>query len=398
VIQSAINAVAASGGGRIFIRAGTYYAQNINTKSFVEIYGEGIRKTVIRRNADYPIFNFKEKSGTNEAQEKCVLADLTLDAGGYNNTYSSNVVEIDQLKDSGFYRLHFRYPRTNCFYITGTSTVKSFWNIFEDIFAETSTGHSDGALFVLTQYAADCWVRKAYTMNIKYVVYSKRCGGGWTFRDLWGVNCQNTVYLSSDDGGIYGLTFDKLWVDTPAQHGIYIHATVGPMQGLTFRDVYAINLPANYDLFYIEVDSGKFAQRLLIDGIHGTGQSFRYIVNKVGAGTFTEFNIRNNMHFVPAGGMYNGFTFGGKRSVGTGPYYVTENSGTATFSGNGSQTQFTIPHGLAGTPRSYRVEAGSSDAKGDKYVTADDTNLTVTFATAPPSGANNVVLVWQAEM
>jgi parallel beta-helix repeat protein len=78
--------------------------------------------------------------------------------------------------------------------------------------------------------------------------------------------------------------------------------------------------------------------------------------------------------------------------------YVTENSGTATFSGNGTQTQFTIAHGLAGTPKSYRVEAGSADAKGDKYVTADATNLTVTFATAPPTGTNNVVLVWSAEM
>jgi hypothetical protein len=78
--------------------------------------------------------------------------------------------------------------------------------------------------------------------------------------------------------------------------------------------------------------------------------------------------------------------------------YVTENSGTATFSGNGTTTVFTIAHGLAGTPKSYRVEAGSADAKGDKYVTADATNLTVTFATAPPTGTNNVVLVWSAEM
>jgi parallel beta-helix repeat protein len=78
--------------------------------------------------------------------------------------------------------------------------------------------------------------------------------------------------------------------------------------------------------------------------------------------------------------------------------YVTENGGTATFSGNGTTTTFTIPHGLAGTPKSWRVEAGSADAKGDKYVTADATNLTVTFATAPPAGTNNVVLVWQAEM
>jgi hypothetical protein len=78
--------------------------------------------------------------------------------------------------------------------------------------------------------------------------------------------------------------------------------------------------------------------------------------------------------------------------------YVTENSGTAVFSGDGSNKTFTIPHGLAGAPKSWRVEAGSEDAKGDKYVTADATNLSVTFDTAPPSGTNNVILVWQAEM
>jgi hypothetical protein len=78
--------------------------------------------------------------------------------------------------------------------------------------------------------------------------------------------------------------------------------------------------------------------------------------------------------------------------------YITENSGRAIFSGNGTQTTFTIPHGLVATPTSYRVEAASSDAKGDKYVTADATNLYVTFATAPPAGTNNVVLVWQAEV
>jgi hypothetical protein len=78
--------------------------------------------------------------------------------------------------------------------------------------------------------------------------------------------------------------------------------------------------------------------------------------------------------------------------------YPTENSGVATFSGDGTRTTFTIPHGLAGTPKSWRVEAGSADARGDKYVTADATNLYVTFATAPPAGTNNVVLVWQAEV
>jgi parallel beta-helix repeat protein len=78
--------------------------------------------------------------------------------------------------------------------------------------------------------------------------------------------------------------------------------------------------------------------------------------------------------------------------------YRTENSGTATFSGDGSTMTFTIAHGLVWTPKMAVVTAGSNDAKGDFYVTYDGINIYVTFATAPPSGTNNVVLRWYAEM
>jgi parallel beta-helix repeat protein len=78
--------------------------------------------------------------------------------------------------------------------------------------------------------------------------------------------------------------------------------------------------------------------------------------------------------------------------------YATENGGTATFSGNGSTKTFTIAHGLASTPTKVLVTAGSDAAKGDFYATADATNITVTYGTAPPSGTNNVVLNWYAEV
>jgi len=78
--------------------------------------------------------------------------------------------------------------------------------------------------------------------------------------------------------------------------------------------------------------------------------------------------------------------------------YVTENSGTATFSGDGTTTQFTIAHGLVGAPKVANVTPASNDAKGSFYVTADATNIYVNYATAPPSGTNNVVLYWSASM
>ncbi|RLC76453.1 MAG: hypothetical protein DRJ03_28630, partial [Chloroflexi bacterium] len=83
-----------------------------------------------------------------------------------------------------------------------------------------------------------------------------------------------------------------------------------------------------------------------------------------------------------------------KRNIG----YATENNGIATFSGDGTTTTFTIAHGLVGTPTVYKVQPASADAAGDFYVTADSTNLTVTYKTAPPSGTDNIVLVWQTEV
>jgi len=78
--------------------------------------------------------------------------------------------------------------------------------------------------------------------------------------------------------------------------------------------------------------------------------------------------------------------------------YPTKNGGTVTFSGTGSQTAFVIAHGLASTPNLAVVTAGSSDAKGDFYATYDATNITITYATAPPLGTNNVILRWYAEV
>ena len=78
--------------------------------------------------------------------------------------------------------------------------------------------------------------------------------------------------------------------------------------------------------------------------------------------------------------------------------YKTENSGTASFSGDGSTTQFAIPHGLAGAPSRAVVTPLSADAAGDHYVTWDDVNIYVNYLTAPPAGTDNVKLAWMAEV
>ena len=90
-----------------------------------------------------------------------------------------------------------------------------------------------------------------------------------------------------------------------------------------------------------------------------------------------------------------------------GEYKYGENSGTATFSGDGSTTDFEIgAHGLVITAPSkiaVRVTPASSDAIAASpcvgYVDpADNTKIRVKFSSAPASGDNNVQIVWHAEI
>jgi len=73
-------------------------------------------------------------------------------------------------------------------------------------------------------------------------------------------------------------------------------------------------------------------------------------------------------------------------------------AGYATFSGDGTTTQFRIQHNLVSTPRKIIVTPASKDAASQFYVTADYTYIYVNYLTAPPQGTNNVVLSWYAEV
>jgi len=78
--------------------------------------------------------------------------------------------------------------------------------------------------------------------------------------------------------------------------------------------------------------------------------------------------------------------------------YTTENSGVATFSGDGTTTQFSIAHGLVSTPTKVLVTPMTADAASDFYVTADDTNIYINYLTAPASGTDNLKFSWYAEV
>lgn len=64
---------------------------------------------------------------------------------------------------------------------------------------------------------------------------------------------------------------------------------------------------------------------------------------------------------------------------------------SATASGDGTTTSFTVQHGFSGTPDAVSVEATSSAAAGDFHVTnVGSSTLDIVYASAPPSGTDNL--------
>jgi len=131
------------------------------------------------------------------------------------------------------------------------------------------------------------------------------------------------------------------------------------------------------------------------------------------SGTITNVVCKNNRIY----GAYEkaiartyGATVSGifRRNIADAPIDLkSENSGTATFSGDGVATVFEIgAHGLVTTDPSkivVKVSPVSSDAIAASpcvgYVDpVDNTKIKVKFSSAPASGANNVKIVWYAEV
>jgi len=81
-----------------------------------------------------------------------------------------------------------------------------------------------------------------------------------------------------------------------------------------------------------------------------------------------------------------------------GDFPLLRNSGVETFSGDGTTTTFNIPHGLILAPTKYVVSPLTPDADAARTITADDTNIIVTYVTAPPAGTDNLKFGWYAEV
>ncbi len=128
-----------------------------------------------------------------------------------------------------------------------------------------------------------------------------------------------------------------------------------------------------------------------------TNNIFKSGVN-LSAGYINYLIISNNSVF-PTGGTVN-VSIGTVTNIKVAKDYVLKltNSGIATFSGDGTTKTFQIAHGLVTTPSKYFVQPLTADAMSIPYdVTVDNTYITITFTSAPASGAN-LKFYWYAEV
>lgn len=128
---------------------------------------------------------------------------------------------------------------------------------------------------------------------------------------------------------------------------------------------------------------GGFTQDL---SSHGPGD----LIQKVGVAL-------DPMNEGPYGGSTKDRIMLNVEDVDTSEAVVAEDSGDATFSGDGATATFSISHDLSQTPSEYDVTPTSSAAAADHYVTPKSSSLDVTFLSAPSSGTDNVTFNWTAE-
>jgi hypothetical protein len=402
VMQLAYNAL--TSGGIIFIKKGYY---DVSSNSFklrndlpIYIKGEGMGATILDAGsaAGATVFEVVDSGNAPYWNKFIAIEDLTVNAlNGYGLRSDVAWTSTDAPPYFMLRNINFgQHWNKGCKYAIKINGP--YYSYFENIKVFNNAGVSGSIGLWLTNTVAG-WHCGNSVINDFYYQSDNNNATGILIDATLAQNANINMidfYHTEIHGGTYGIDINatdstKSSVHSIGFYGVNVEGTTNPIRlrgrtdltggwgeimGITFSDLFVdgtILLSGNYGVEGISFTGG------FIWNLDGTGANAGSVVLETlrVQGTITKGGLSIKAIYVTT--------------------YRTENSGTATFSGNGSQTQFTIAHGLAGTPTTAVVTAGSNDAKGDFYVTYDATNIYVTYATAPPSGTNNVVLRWYAK-
>ena len=388
VIQSAIDSIDS---GIIFIKEGLYnISDTIKGKSFILIEGEGRNSTILKwTGVEHGLmFDFRECSRFGFRQIRLNgnnLADTLIKTGSSGRTRYLTLERID-------------------FYNTLGPALDL--GLKDGLYTDDTT--------IIDPEFRNCYIGIAHPYSMVRIF-----GGGFggsnahthilikTDPNLaFGIKCYGTVFSDSvydieihgdDPLGVF--LFDGCWFEQ-TERSIFaktVSTTPKHIKSITFVEC-EFGVDTIHDESYAIIDLTNCQTCLKFIG---------GLISLASGKTFT-IKLNDNWNSFYALGTHNADKI---QVTGTGSFargFVRTNtlnarftnSGTATFSGDGSTTQFKIAHGLVSTPDKgkTRVWALSPDAADNFWIDVDDTYIYVNYKTAPPSGTDNVVLGWYAEV
>jgi len=420
VIQSAINALR-SMGGIIYIKSGTY-SVTLSLYSGITLVGEGISTTI---NGTINVI------GTPGSQiQKVAIENMHITGSNVNGILAQyvtqlrirNVVLDGSLTDAISITYIDQFIIDGCliYGVKGNGIYLS---------GSTISDVANGVISNTWIYNANVngiYLQYGDSVRITNVVANNNAKNGIYVTNSMNIFVHNSIFDGNGDRGIYfnnvyssfisdsyagishgsaGITLENCRATTVSatsvtndRVGIYVY---GGSDLVIYKSEVLNNNVINsgnaWENSGIVIDN--HAKNIVIKGCISKNkadypQQYQAygIYNFNGENIIIEDCVLDGNNVAPLGGSTSGIII--KHNIG----YTTVNSGKATFSGDGTTTQFKIAHGLVSTPSKILITPGSNDAKGTLYATADATYIYVNYATAPPTGTDNVVLYWYAEV
>jgi hypothetical protein len=417
-IQEAVDYVSTLGGGEVFIRSGIYKInQTIQPKSYVAIRGSGISTVLLKTpniNPD-PDFRYRIFFGRNVSN--VVIENLVVDGNKDNLPWSGTAwdyhsIRFEYSSDIDIRNVVVRYVKAGAGIMFYKNTrIRIINNTIHDNGSTQDSLPSD-AIYV--GHSTDVIVAGNFVRNVTdtgtacdndndVMIIGNRYINTLSNGVTW-YNIDNDPPFASRGvimGNIIQNAERGIWIDALDPNAPFAEKAL-IMSNVILNTTLGIEIARAKDILVI----GNYIDTTTYSGIHTNNpnsSNIRIINNIIANGSVfgigNEGNvvdiyiagntlINNKYTIVPLVGVIRG-------NIG----FATEKSGVDVFSGNGSKTQFEIAHGLVSRPNKILITPGSSDAsKSSFYVTADEAKIYVNFTTPPPSGTNNVVLYWYAEI
>ncbi len=394
VIQGTINNL--TSGGKIFIKNGTYDISStiFYKKNEISIEGEGMGSVLkLADNANVDVLSAGRRNN-----RRIIIKNLNID-GNWKDAQQN----VKNTSGRGF-------------------VFTGYYSMIDNLYISNCAGNG---------FDAEVPVGANESMVDNYIsnIRTTKCGGtGFTWGTQSGGRGSDnyihnlTSWYNSASGidikeGAANITIDMLHAYSNSENGVFIRESLARISNSESESngkhgfwIYrhgawdsALTACAAYD--NSKSSSGLYHGFYIDgDGTWTTGQCALIGCVSYGAawGVKQDYQTALARNTV-IGGVFSGNQLGAINVSSTLKAYginnpLYENKGVFTASGDGAQAQFTISHSLASAPTTVELSAKSKDATGEKFWTADATNVTVNFITPPPIGTNNIILSWKAEV